>query len=533
MALRLGYHASEEDVRAAILAQFPAFVLGGSWGSDTTGVVSAGPNATFDLPIFNRNQGQIAQTRATRILLQQQYQARLDSAVASIRGLAAQGQKIAADLAPARRAAAAARSLAQTAHAAYAQGNLDQRSWTDYETTALQRELEVVALERSLDEDRILLDRRAWPRTAVCGGDRGRWRAAAMKRRFVLTLACGALAFLPAGRVAAADSQPSVLVQLAKLEPGSLPQIVRAYGSIQPSAGAKQTIMAPVSAQVDAVYVRAGAAVGKGAALLRLAPSPATAAAYDQAQSALRAASQLVAGTSKLVEGHLATRQQLVDAEKSQSDARSALVALQAQGADRPHILRAPHRAIVTGLSTSPGALVSLGAALLDLARPNGLVLMAGAVPAQAAGVKPGDAAAITPLGGRSTYAGKIVSAAAVVDPASGLVPIEIALPPGKWLPGEMAEAAITTGQLKGYVVPRQALLVDDTGATYVVQAVNRTARKVAVRLLGAEGDRAVIAGPLDAAAPLVLAGNYQLENGMKVRVADPSGTAAGGKPQK
>ncbi len=251
---------------------------------------------------------------------------------------------------------------------------------------------------------------------------------------------------------------------------------------------------------------------------------PATAAAYTQAQSALRAANQLVTGTSKLVEGHLATRQQLADAEKSQADARSALLALQAQGADGPHILRAPYPAIVTALSISPGALVALGSALLDLARPNGLVLMAGAVPAQAAEVAPGDAAAIKPLGGRSTYGGKVVSAASLVDPASGLVPIEIALPANRWLPGEMAEATITIGELRGWVVPRTAILVDDTGATYVVQAVNGAARKAAVRVLGAQDGKAVIAGPLDATAPLVLAGNYQLENGMKVRVADPSG---------
>ena len=157
VALRLGYRASEENVRAAILAQFPAFVLGGSWGSDTTGVVSAGPNATFDLPIFNHNQGQIAQTRATRELLRAQYQARLDSAVGTIRGLAAQAQKLSAALGPARQAAATARSQADTARAAYDQGNLDQRSLTDYQTTALQRELEVAALERSLGEDRIVL----------------------------------------------------------------------------------------------------------------------------------------------------------------------------------------------------------------------------------------------------------------------------------------------------------------------------------------------------------------------------------------
>jgi membrane fusion protein, multidrug efflux system len=347
-----------------------------------------------------------------------------------------------------------------------------------------------------------------------------------MKRRLVPALACGALALLAAHRMAAAASPPSVLVQLAKLEPGTLPQTVVAYGSIEPSAAARQTIMAPVSAEVDAVYVRPGSAVAKGAALLRLVPSPATAAAYAQAQSGLRAASELVVGTSKLVEAHLATRQQLADAAKSQADARAALVALRAQGADGPHILRAPYRAIVTALSTSRGALVALGSALLDLARPEGLVLMAGVVPAQAAEVKPGDAAAITPLGGRSGgYGGTVVSAASVVDPANGLVSIEIALPANRWLPGEMAEATITTGELRGYVVPRTAILVDDTGATYVVQAVNGAARKTAVRVLGAQDGKAVIAGPLDAGAPLVLAGNYQLENGMKVRVADPSGT--------
>jgi hypothetical protein len=44
---------------------------------------------------------------------------------------------------------------ARGAEAAYAQGSLDQRTWTDYETTALQRHLEVVALARSLGETRI------------------------------------------------------------------------------------------------------------------------------------------------------------------------------------------------------------------------------------------------------------------------------------------------------------------------------------------------------------------------------------------
>ncbi|HZU89913.1 MAG TPA: TolC family protein [Stellaceae bacterium] len=157
IALRFGYDSAEENVRAAILGQFPTFTLGAAGGKDTTGVISAGPSFTFALPIFDRNQGAIAETRATRLLLREQYQDRLDTALGTVRALVAQLDRLSADLGEARKAAAAAGSLAATARRAYAQGNLDQRSLTDYETTALERALEVVTIERQRDEDRIFL----------------------------------------------------------------------------------------------------------------------------------------------------------------------------------------------------------------------------------------------------------------------------------------------------------------------------------------------------------------------------------------
>lgn len=157
VALRLGYRSADESVRAAILGQFPAFVLGGTYGSDTSDVSSAGPTATFDLPIFNRNQGEVSKTRATRRLLHEQYQARLDDTVSSILALDARSRRMAADLAQARIGAATAESQARAARDAYAQSNLDQRSLMDYEATASDRRLEVFGLERGLDEARIAL----------------------------------------------------------------------------------------------------------------------------------------------------------------------------------------------------------------------------------------------------------------------------------------------------------------------------------------------------------------------------------------
>ncbi|MGN6666671.1 MAG: TolC family protein, partial [Trinickia sp.] len=148
---------ADENVRAAILGQFPAFVIGGSWNADTSDVRSAGPTATFDLPIFDRNQGQVAKTRATRRLLHEQYQARLDESVSSILALVARSRRMADDLTHARQSEAMAQLQAQAAKDAYDKSNLDQRSLMDYETTASDRRLDVFGLERGLDEARIAL----------------------------------------------------------------------------------------------------------------------------------------------------------------------------------------------------------------------------------------------------------------------------------------------------------------------------------------------------------------------------------------
>ena len=324
--------------------------------------------------------------------------------------------------------------------------------------------------------------------------------------------------------LAAAQETPSVQVQLTQLKKGSLPQTVAVYGTVEPSASALRTVVAPAAAIVDQIYVRQGQDVDDNAPLLRLLPSPATQAAYSQAESALRVASDMVVRTRSMVQQHLATAQQLADAEKSQTDAKVALAALQAQGAGGANILKAPFRAVVTAIATSPGTIVSEGAPLLSLASPAELVLKAGAIPAEATSIGVNDPATITALNRVGGVSGKVLLRGGMVDPASGTIPIEITLPAGKFLPGQAAVATITTGQVSGYVVPHEAVLVDDQGHPYVVQAQNMTAKQVPVRILEAAGDLDVVDGPLDAAAPLVLAGNYQLEDGMKIRTSEAAG---------
>ncbi len=157
VALQLGYHSADETVRSAIIGQFPAFVAGYAWGQDTTNVRSGGPTASFDLPLFDRNQGQVAQARATRLQLHEQYEARLDAAVGASKGIITQIKRRTSDGHDAEAAADIAEAQSRAAQQAYAQDTLDQRSLADFQSTALQRRIEAIALERSLGEARITL----------------------------------------------------------------------------------------------------------------------------------------------------------------------------------------------------------------------------------------------------------------------------------------------------------------------------------------------------------------------------------------
>ncbi len=328
----------------------------------------------------------------------------------------------------------------------------------------------------------------------------------------VLIAACSSSEESPAGT-------PSVLVEETPLRRGSLPQVVTVFGTVQGSTASRQTIMAPAAAVVAGIPVRLGERVAQDAPLIRLAPTPQTAASFAQARSALAVSTQLVARTRQMLEQHLATRQQLADAEKSESDARAALAALEAQGAGGPNLLRAPFRAIVTAISTSRGAVVAEGAPLLEIAAADALIVHAGIVPTAAAAISRGDRALVTSIDGTRSAHGTVAMRGAAVDPATGLTPIDIAIPPGVLQAGEAVQALVTTGLANGYLVPHEAILVDDSGNPYIVQDLKGAAKKASVQVLGSERDEDVIEGQLDPTAPLVLAGNYQLEDGMKIRV--------------
>ncbi|MGH9434415.1 MAG: TolC family protein, partial [Terriglobia bacterium] len=163
LALRAGYESQEQSVRQAVLAQFPALTIGVVQSRDPVeGINDFGPDITLTLPLFNRNRGQIAIQRATRAVLRQTYEARLDQAVGnadqvwkSTRILQAQLRDLDARLPILEATAMAARQNFQRYH-------LNAGLYVSLESSFLATQAEAIRVRASLETARSAL------RTLLC-----------------------------------------------------------------------------------------------------------------------------------------------------------------------------------------------------------------------------------------------------------------------------------------------------------------------------------------------------------------------------
>jgi outer membrane protein TolC len=157
IALQMGYAAADEQVRQAILSQFPDLILGGSVSSDNSKVINGGPNATLGLPIFDRNQGNVAITTATRAQLHADYEARLAAAIGTVGAMLSEMEQLSAQLVVARRDLPAARLAAERAQAAFGASNLDERGYVDLVSNRFTKEQEIMTLELALLDRQIAI----------------------------------------------------------------------------------------------------------------------------------------------------------------------------------------------------------------------------------------------------------------------------------------------------------------------------------------------------------------------------------------
>jgi outer membrane protein TolC len=156
-ALKFGYESQEETLRRSVLAQFPSLTLGVGTANDTTNVHTISLGATLNLPLFDRNQGDIAVQSATRAQLAAEYQARLNQATGDAWRIWSEMQQLDATIRAIEARLPELHVAADNAERAYLAGDLPALTYVALQSSVLNRQTELSDLRQSLWSDAIAL----------------------------------------------------------------------------------------------------------------------------------------------------------------------------------------------------------------------------------------------------------------------------------------------------------------------------------------------------------------------------------------
>ena len=292
-------------------------------------------------------------------------------------------------------------------------------------------------------------------------------------------------------------------IRLDTVEPSSFRGSTETTGVVDFDNDQATSVLAPFSGPVSRLLVSTGQRVAKGEALALVESSDFSAAvgAYSKTLATARTARRLADLDKDLLQHQGVSRreeeQAQTDAANAESDRAAALQALVSMsiGAEaireiqqgRPisrveGVIRAPIAGTVVDRPIAPGQILQAGVTpCFTVANLSRVWVMAQVFTSDLSSVEAGDAARV--LAGGASYAGRVETVGAQVDPTTGAVAARVAVDnPGGLLKKQMYVRVAIEGrkQSVGLLVPASAFLHDDENLPflYVAQPSGGFARR-------------------------------------------------------
>jgi RND family efflux transporter MFP subunit len=318
---------------------------------------------------------------------------------------------------------------------------------------------------------------------------------------------------------------PVATVQVTPIKQSTIAEEVTVYGIIVPAAGAVQTITVPFESRIRRILVTEGQQVSRGDALLAIEPSPETRLQTQQARNDYQSAQKQLQYMQQRFDLKLATNDQLLQAQQGLKQAQAKLESLRLRGSEGSQTIHANAASLVSKVAVQEGAIVSAGSAMIEVVVQNRLQARLGIEPADTNRVKTGQEVSLARINapGTQTVVGRMGKLSRAADPTSHLIDGFVDLPSSSgFLLNEYVAGKISVASARGMVVPRSAVLPEaDHHVLFTVKADRAQQHIVQVRLAN-EKEVEVNGNDLVAGEPVVTLGNYELKDGMAVKV-DPS----------
>jgi membrane fusion protein, multidrug efflux system len=328
---------------------------------------------------------------------------------------------------------------------------------------------------------------------------------------------------LPAGETAGSANEPVVSVKTALIKKGTITEDITVYGTVIPAPGAVQTISLPFESKVRRIFVSNGQRVSQGENLLEIEPSPDTSLKLEQAQSAYESAKEDLKHMQQRFNLKLATNDQLQQAKQAFQQAKLNLQSLKKQGIDGQTKIRADISGLIEKISVQEKSIVPAGSPFIEIVAQNRVEVQLGVEPEDTNHLRVGQPISLSSVNvsASSWVTGRIRAISQSVNPATRLVDVFVELPssPNRFLLGGYVRGKIEIASKVGIVVPRTAVLPEEDH--YVLFTISDGhAKKHTVQVgLESEKDVEVIGSGFHPGEPVVILGNYELKDGMAVKV--------------
>lgn len=319
---------------------------------------------------------------------------------------------------------------------------------------------------------------------------------------------------------------PSASVTVSRIQPGTIVQILDAYGTVEYPPQAQSTISALAESVIEQIEVNKGQSVKYGDVLLTTRPSAASLRELAGARTDANAAQHQLARTQRLFAQQLATRTDLSQAQQAAANARSTLQSAQQRIASSGTMaLRADRDATVVDILVAKGDIVAADAPLLRLASTGDVMVRLGIEPADAERVHTGMPVRVQPVYANSqALNGHIGQIMEQVDPQTRLLQATVVLAQHTGLlPGANVQASIEIARHDNILSAPRSAILDDNGHAYAFIDKQGKAKKVSLQTGIRNAERIEVIAGLVANDQIITSGNHELEEGMALRISSAS----------
>lgn len=320
----------------------------------------------------------------------------------------------------------------------------------------------------------------------------------------------------------AANIPPSVLIQTSPMGKVRMTETLTTYGTVEFSPEYVQAMDVMTEVMVNQVFVAAGQRVRRGDALLSLHATANAQLELERARIDVTFSEKNAVRLRDLLARQLATNAEVQAAEQSLARDQAILAGIQKRlGGKIDRVLNAGMDGIVEVVNVRQGDIAAPGTPLVRVAKGDRLRVRLGVEAEDIRKIRAGQSVRVMPVYVKGTpVTGQITQVYQLIDPKTHLIEVVVPLPTAPdILPGTMVRGDIVLQARNALAVLRSAVLYERGGKAYVFINDKGQARRRGVDIGHDDGRYVEILGGLVKSERVVTLGNYELKDGMRVRI--------------